>query len=115
MIKLRDADQLDAVKEFNLMLDVEKLIEETLPQGLDTKSENENKILSELATCDKETKPDPKKRNQFVDGKVLPPNELCFQEYLTSQVDENLWMKKTGIRFKREARSLWKEKLYATY
>ncbi len=99
MIKLRDADPLDAVKEFNLMLDVEKLIEETLPRGPDTKSENENKILSELATCDKETKPDPKKRNQFVDGKVLPPNELCFQEYLTSQFDENLWMKKTGIRF----------------
>ena len=39
MIKLRDADPLDAVKEFNLMLDVEKLIEETLEQNPETKPE----------------------------------------------------------------------------
>jgi|TARA_B100001079_G_scaffold10800_1_gene8860 hypothetical protein len=48
---------------------------------------------------DEETKPTPKKLNQFVDGKALSPNEISFLEYLVDQFDQNLWMKKAGIRF----------------
>lgn len=39
MTDLKNASQLDAVKEFNLMLDIEKLIEEALEQNPETKPE----------------------------------------------------------------------------
>ena len=55
--------------------------------------------LGELLVRDEETKPTPKKLNQFVDGKALSPNEISFLEYLVDQFDQNLWMKKAGIRF----------------
>ena len=99
MTDLKNASQLDAVKEFNLMLGVEKLIEETLEQNPETKPEPKSGALGELLVRDEETKPTPKKLNQFVDGKALSPNEISFLEYLVDQFDQNLWMKKAGIRF----------------
>ncbi len=99
MISLKKAHQLDAVKDYNLMLDVDKLIEEMLYRDPVSEAEMENEFSAELLNRDYEMKPNPKNQNQLVDGKILSPNELCFQEYLASQFDETLWMKKTGIRF----------------
>lgn len=99
MRNLSNAGQLDSVKEFNLMLDVEKLIEETLHHSSKATSDLADEALGELLALEKSTL---KKLDQLIDGKSLTAGELGFQEYLIKQFDEDLWMKQAGIYFQED-------------
>jgi hypothetical protein len=124
--KLEKLQLLDYVSEFNLVLEVDKLIESILKKGaekeaksldmeklkkefLETKAnsgyeETQLPDESELETLEKKL-PDisPSFSShppvQWVDGKALSENEILFEEYLNSGFDENNWMKDAKIRF----------------
>lgn len=119
---LRDLNLLEIVKEFNLVLDVEKLVNEILKDGLDAGSvppygvfgtkadfeenrkppENWGKLeMSQLKFLAKKKALAPSSRikAQRIDGRALSPNEISFQEYLNDQFDELTWMKQVGVRF----------------
>ena len=107
---LEKLELLDYVSEFNLVLEVDKLIESILKQNA-TKETKANSILEELQIHaelgndleEKETLelPSPSFSNpsQWVDGKALSENEIRFEEYFNQQFDEKHWMKKAKIRF----------------
>ena len=99
---------LDYVSEFNLVLEVDKLIESILKKNT-TKENKADSILEELHIHaelgndleEKET-PDPpssSKLSQWVDGKALSENEIRFEEYFNQRFDEKHWMKRAKIRF----------------
>jgi hypothetical protein len=123
--KLDQLQLLDYVSEFNLVLEVDKLIESILKQNgereanskeldklkeefleakansaleeLADKSEPENEIEEkETADISSPFSPGPL---QIVDGKTLSENEIRFEEYFTQNFDEKHWMKKAKIRF----------------
>lgn len=123
--KLHKLQLLDYVSEFNLVLEVDKLIEsimkhnearETNALDLDKLKEEILKaegsaILDELKLNsepenDSEEKETPEITSplspepvQWVDGKALSENEIRFEEYFNQRFDEKHWMKKAKIRF----------------
>lgn len=118
---LRDLNLLEIVKEFNLVLDVEKLVDEILTDGPDTGSVPPYGVFDAEADFEGNKKPPENweelemsqlqflaKKNslassrakaQRIDGRALSPNEISFQEYLNDQFDELSWMKQAGVRF----------------
>ncbi|MBT3183085.1 MAG: hypothetical protein HOI59_10720 [Nitrospina sp.] len=106
--KLQKLELLDYVSEYNLVLEVDKLIESILKKNVQ-KEIKADSILEELhihaependqeekETPDLPSSPEPA---QWVDGKALSENEVRFEEYFNQQFDEKHWMKKAKIRF----------------
>lgn len=124
--KLEKLQLLDYVAEFNLVLEVDKLIESILKKGakkeaktldieklkkefLETKAnsgyeETQLHDEPELETLEKklsEISPSFSTHPpaQWVDGKALSENEILFEEYLNRGFDEKNWMKEAKICF----------------
>ena len=106
--KLQKLELLDYVSEFNLVLEVDKLIESILKKNT-TKENKADSILEEWHIHaelgnDREEKetldlPSSSKLSQWVDGKALSENEIRFEEYFNQRFDEKHWMKRAKIRF----------------
>jgi hypothetical protein len=104
--KLEKLQLLDYVSEFNLVLEVDKLIESILKQKSE-KEANTSSILEELQIHtehenDAEENESPSFSSsslQWVDGKTLSENEILFEEYFNQHFDEKHWLKKAKIRF----------------
>ena len=106
--KLQKLELLDYVSEFNLVLEVDKLIESILKKNT-TKENKADSILEELHIHaelgnDREEKatpdlPSSSKLSQWVDGKALSENEIRFEENFNQRFDEKHWMKRAKIRF----------------
>ena len=119
--KLQKLQLLDYVSEFNLVLEVDKLIESILKQNEDREASTQdldklkeefleaeaNSDLEELqlpAEAEESETPDlsspfTPSPLQWVDGKALSDNEIRFEEYFNQRFDEKHWMKKAKIRF----------------
>ncbi len=124
--KLEKLQLLDYVAEFNLVLEVDKLIEGILKKGAEKEAKSldmeklkkeflETKTNSgyeetqlheepELETLEKKLSAIPPSFSshppvQWVDGMALSENEILFEEYLNQGFDEKNWMKKAKIRF----------------
>ena len=123
--KLHELQLLDYVSEFNLVLEVDKLIESIMKQN--AKNEESTQDLDKLKEEIFETKANlphgelqlysEQKENlgkkempsitsafangplKWVDGKALSENEIRFEEYFNQQFNEKHWMKKAKIRF----------------
>ncbi|MBC8287075.1 MAG: hypothetical protein H8E42_06330 [Nitrospinae bacterium] len=106
--KLEKLQLLDYVAEFNLVLEVDKLIESILKKGAEKEAEPDS-IHKETQLHD-EHDPEEKalpnissvfssKSKQWVDGSALSENEILFEEYLNRGFDEKHWMEKAKIRF----------------
>jgi hypothetical protein len=101
---LKDLDLLDHVEDYNLVLDVQALID--LIQKDDKKGTppSNEEIRDKKRPSDlRQAKPasDPKANDsvQTIDGKQLSENEVLFQKHLERNFDESNWLKKAGIRF----------------
>ena len=119
--KLQKLQLLDYVSEFNLVLEVDKLIESILKQNEDREASTQdlNKLKEEFLEAKENSDPeelqlqtDPEESEtlnlspsvtpdplQWVDGKALSENEIRFEEFFNQQFDEKHWMKKAKIRF----------------
>jgi hypothetical protein len=123
--KLHELQLLDYVSEFNLVLEVDKLIEGILKQNLAQEGNNHevknvkdeileattNSVLKELQLESKQennleengatniSSPLSNGPVQWVDGKALSENEIRFEEYFEQRFNEKHWMKKAKIRF----------------
>ena len=124
--KLEKLQLLDYVSEFNLVLEVDKLIEGILKKGAEKEANSldmeklKNEFLETKANSGYEEKQlhDEKELDsiekklssispafsshpptQWVDGKILSENEILFEEYLNLGFDEEHWMKEAKIRF----------------
>ena len=119
--KLQKLQLLDYVSEFNLVLEVDKLIESILKQNEDREASTQdlNKLKEEFLEAKANSDPeelqlqtDPQESEtlnlspsvtpdplQWVDGKALSENEIRFEEFFNQQFDEKHWMKKAKIRF----------------
>ena len=119
--KLQKLQLLDYVSEFNLVLEVDKLIESILKQNEDREASTQdlNKLKEEFLEAKANSDPeelqlqtDPEESEtlnlspsvtpdplQWVDGKALSDNEIRFEEYFNQRFDEKHWMKKAKIRF----------------
>jgi len=116
--KLHKLQLLDYVAEFNLVLEVDKLIESILKQNPDKEAsvDDLDKLKEEILEAkinssfeELQLPADLEKKEtlelsspsslQWVDGQALSENEIRFEEYFNQQFDENHWMKKAKIRF----------------
>ncbi len=105
--KLEKLKLIDYVSEFNLVLEVDKLIESILKKNTSSETQT-NSILEELEIHadpeydqEEDQTPDsatPLSPLQRVDGKTLSENEILFEEYFNQRFDEKHWMKKVKIR-----------------
>lgn len=117
---LRALDLLKDVKEYNLVLDINKLIELTsgensnidfpnnMAHNVENRAENfEIEGHADLSepTDTAESRPAPITRkgglqnSQYIDGKPLSKNQILFQEYLEQHFDNSAWLKKARIFF----------------
>ncbi len=102
--KLEKLQLLDYVTEFNLVLEVDKLIESILKKNA-LEVNKADSILEELHIhAEPENDPVEEKSpglpaSPQVDGKTLSENEILFEEYFNQRFDERHWMKKAKIRF----------------
>jgi hypothetical protein len=105
---LKDLDLLDHVEDYNLVLDVQALID--LIQKDDKKGtpSTDEEIKEKQRPSDlRQAKPAPEKKTddtaenttQINDGTKLTENEVLFQKHLERNFDESIWLKKAGIRF----------------
>lgn len=114
--RLKSLGMLQHMSKYDLVLDIEKLIElAQKEENLRSESVEETSLEfspealrerqggamgedqpSTQSECSPETLAH---RKQRVDGKVLSVNEMRFQQYLESNFDETLWMKQTKIRW----------------
>lgn len=124
--KLEKLQLLDYVAEFNLVLEVDKLIESILKKGakkeaqtldmenlkkefLETKANSGHEETQlhdepELETLEKKLSDIASSISfhppvQWIDGKALSENEILFEEHLNHGFDEKSWMKEAKIRF----------------
>lgn len=123
--KLEKLQLLDYVSEFNLVLEVDKLIESILKKNTpkkaktldlenlkkefleakansayeETQSHNELEFDPDETESPEISSPDSSKPMQWVDGKALSENEILFEEFLNQGFDDESWMKKAKIRF----------------
>lgn len=106
---LKDLDLLDHVEDYNLVLDVQALIDLIQKDGKKGASPSNEEIKEKKRPSDlRQTIPDsdektsdPKTEDpgQTIDGKRLTENEVLFQKHLERNFDEGNWLKKAGIRF----------------
>ena len=101
---LKDLDLLDHVEDYNLVLDVQALID--LIQKDDKKGTppsneeiRDKKRPSDLRQAKPAPAPKANEPVQTIDGKQLSENEILFQKHLERNFDESNWLKKAGIRF----------------
>jgi len=102
---LKDLELLDHIADYNLVLDVNALIDliqrdekiQTLPSSKDgIEPKASPKPESGKAGEEKPKQEAPEHR---IDGKKLTENEVHFQKHLERNFDESEWLKKAGIRF----------------
>ncbi|VAX32517.1 hypothetical protein MNBD_NITROSPINAE05-646 [hydrothermal vent metagenome] len=101
---LKDLDLLDHVEDYNLVLDVQALIDLIQKdEKKGTASTNEEIKEKQRPTDLRQAKSAPEKKTedtaQSIDGKKLTDNEVLFQKHLERNFDESIWLKKAGIRF----------------
>jgi hypothetical protein len=106
---LKDLDLLDHVEDYNLVLDVQALIDLIQKDGKKGAAPSNEEIKEKKRPSDlRQTKPasdektsDQKNEDpgQTIDGKRLTENEVLFQKHLERNFDEGNWLKKAGIRF----------------
>jgi len=101
---LKDLDLLDHIEDYNLVLDVQALIEliqkDSKKGGMPSNEEiREKKRPSDLRQVKSDSDPKTKAPVQSVDGKQLTENEVLFQKHLEKNFDEGIWLKKAGVRF----------------
>lgn len=101
---LKDLDLLDHVEDYNLVLDVQALIDLIQKDGKKGTPPSDEEIRDKKRPSDlRQTKSasDPKAIDpvQTIDGKELSENEVLFQKHLERNFDESNWLKKAGIRF----------------
>jgi len=114
---------LDYVSEYNLVLEVDRLIEKILKETDDVNLDELTKLkkdfldVEELGQIDfshsqkssqktiLKEKTDPEDSETlktismpWVDGKLLSGNEMLFEEYLSREFDEEQWLKQSKIR-----------------
>ncbi len=101
---LKDLDLLDHVEDYNLVLDVQALIDliqkddkkGTLPTSEEIR---EKKRPSDLRQTKSASDPKSNDPVQTIDGKQLSENEVLFQKHLERNFDESNWLRKAGVRF----------------
>lgn len=120
LLNLRDMNLLNDVKEYNLVLDVNKLIEllfedagRGAPSPLDNaksardngleeatgESRNLSEVKDEIVNREVSSTANVAPQNvQRIDGRPLTENQILFEEYSRWKFDENAWMRKIGIR-----------------
>jgi hypothetical protein len=106
---LKDLDLLDHVEDYNLVLDVQALIDliqkdnkkGTAPSDEEIKEKKRPSDLRQAIPDSDEKTSDHKTEDsgQTIDGKQLTDNEVLFQKHLERNFDEGNWLKKAGIRF----------------
>jgi hypothetical protein len=105
---LKDLDLLDHVEDYNLVLDVQALIDLIQKdEKKGTPSTNEEIKEKQRPSDLRQAKPAPENKTedtventpQIIDGKKLTENEVLFQKHLERNFDESIWLKKAGIRF----------------
>ena len=99
---LRDLDLLDHLSDYNLVLDVNALVDliqrnETVRESNDRRAGDSPS--SQDAPAENPGAKDEAKPLDLVDGKPLSPNEIMFQRHMEKNFDQSLWMKQAGIRF----------------
>jgi len=126
--KLEKLQLLDYVAEFNLVLEVDKLIESILKKSETQEAKTldleklKNEFLEakaglgheEMQRHEEHDEPEfdpiekkspdisssvPPQSLQQIDGEALSENEIRFEEFLNQGFDEKDWMKKAKIRF----------------
>jgi hypothetical protein len=122
--KLHKLQLLDYVAEFNLVLEVDKLIESILKTNAEQEASNQDldKLKEEFMEAKSDSALEEQQHHsetkngveedtsklsspflprplQRVDGKTLSENEVRFEEYFNQRFDEKHWMKKAKIRF----------------
>ena len=112
---------LDYVSEYNLVLEVDRLVDKIVKETGDVtpdeltqlkkdfldveESEQTNfsqsQKSSEKITLKEKTDSETVKTISmpWVDGKLLSGNEMLFEEYLSQEFDEEQWLKQTKIKF----------------
>jgi len=101
---LKDLDLLDHVEDYNLVLDVQALIELIQKDDKKRAMPSNDEIKEKKRPSDlRQAKPASDKKEedstQTIDGKKLTENEVLFQKHLERNFDESIWLKKAGIRF----------------
>jgi len=101
---LKDLDLLDHVEDYNLVLDVQALIDLIQKDNKKGTPPSDEEIRDKKRSTDlRQAKPasDSKANDpvQTIDGKQLSENEVLFQKHLERNFDESHWLKKAGIRF----------------
>ncbi|MBT5471617.1 MAG: hypothetical protein HOK41_13525 [Nitrospina sp.] len=107
---------LDYVSEYNLVLEVDRLIEKIVNETDDITLEELSKLKRNFTDVEEsgeldfsfneEIKENPNNDDSAalktipqVDGKLLSENETLFEEYLCKEFDEEQWLKQSKIRF----------------
>ncbi|MBC8284164.1 MAG: hypothetical protein H8E32_10140 [Nitrospinae bacterium] len=116
ILQLQALGLLDYVSEYNLVLEVDQLIEKIVKDTKDVTVDELLKLKKDFLEVENSGKvkfsssPKSKKKSepensrslnpvQWVDGKRLSENELLFEEYLSQEFDEEQWLKQTKVRF----------------
>ena len=106
---------LEYVSEYNLVLEVDKLIEKIVKEAkditvdelsqlkkdfLEVDNSGEIDLASNEKTNKKMDSEEPLGLNtcQWVEGKLLIDNEMLFEQYLREKFNEEEWVKQTKIR-----------------
>ena len=106
---------LEYVSEYNLVLEVDKLIEKIVKEAkditvdelsqlkkdfLEVDNSGEIDLASNEKTNNKMDSEEPLGLNtcQWVEGKLLPDNEMLFEQYLREKFNEEEWVRQTKIR-----------------
>ncbi len=115
---------LDYVSEYNLVLEVDRLVDKIVKEAEDVTPDelaqlkkdfldveeseqidfSHNQKNSEKTTLKEKTDSEDSETFKtismpWVDGKLLSGNEMLFEEYLSEEFDEEQWLKQTKIRF----------------
>ncbi|PIQ95997.1 MAG: hypothetical protein COV67_11935 [Nitrospinae bacterium CG11_big_fil_rev_8_21_14_0_20_56_8] len=119
--EMNDLGFLNYVSEFNLVLDMEKLVplmlefdaanpeklqfperesetpDETFDPAEDDWEDMENRI-PQKPVADEPGQPLTSPARQRIDGKFLTPNQILFEEFLGNRFDEEAWLKQLHLR-----------------
>lgn len=99
---LRDLDLLDHLSDYNLVLDVNALVDliqrnETMRESKERRATD--KLNPEDTSAENPVAMDDAKPMELVDGKELSANEIMFQKHMEKNFNQSQWMKQAGIRF----------------
>jgi hypothetical protein len=114
---------LDYVSEYNLVLEVDRLIDKIVKEAGDVTPEeltqlkndfqdveesgqkdfSQNRNGSKKTTLKEKTDPEDSEESKtismpWVDGKLLSGNEMLFEEYLSQEFDEEQWLRESKIK-----------------